>query len=155
MTETQSSRQWTIAFIVLLVLQDRREKYFKNENDFLNNVLSWNTIDQSSKWAVERTAGRQEHAEFSILLSKGNPWNPVEGRVNKERMFPVNIQSQGNLDFTQALIKYSSSTTPQTKPTTHILQNQVAILSSLKLFLISWGFFTISIPIIQHIKNES
>lgn len=71
-----------------------------------------------------------------MLLSKRKPQNPVEGKVNVEGMFPVNMDSQGGLDFTQALIKYSLYTTLQIKPATNILQNQVAVLSSLKLFLL-------------------
>lgn len=34
------------------------EKHLKSENDFLTNVVFWNTIDQSNKLALERTAGR-------------------------------------------------------------------------------------------------
>lgn len=65
--------------------------------------------------------------------------------MNEERMFSVNIHSQGTLHFIQALIKYSLSNTLQTKPTTNILENQVAILrsknKSLKVFFIFMNFY--------------
>lgn len=79
-----------------------------------------------------------------MSLSKRKPQKPVEWKVNVEGMFPVNIDSQGTLDFTQALIKYSLYTTLQTKPA-NILQNQVAVLSSLKLFLL-FHEFSLDLP---------
>lgn len=66
-----------------------------------------NTIDQSNKLALERAAGRQEHTELSMSVSRRKPQKPVEGKMNVEGVFPVNIDSPGTLDFTQALIKYS------------------------------------------------
>jgi len=91
-----------------------------------------------------------------MFLSKRKPQNPIEGKVNVEEMSPTNTDSQGTLDFTQTLIKYSLYTTLQTKPATNIPQNQVAVLSSLTRFyyFMSFSRFT-KVPIIQYIKNKS